>query len=290
MWIFICNFAKNNKVMIKNIGKKFRNCKGVYKITCNGNNQLYIGSSVDIQKRWQQHISHLRKGVHSSVYLQNSYNKYGEDSLNFEVICILNDSNEIELRNTEWYFIDLYKPQFNSAAPIIYNRTEEWKKRISESTKKLYSENGYINPRKNKGRKYKVLSSNGDIVYNNLSLAEIAHKVGSSDYHSFNNSIRKNGFAIIRKLYYMILPISTQPSEILNLILEYNKNNTNNIKLVNLSGDILTIHSYYYKKIRESIECSKNPLVQFKNELITYAFLPLYIEIYTEKHLNILGS
>ena len=88
----------------------------------------------------------------------------------------------------------------------------------------------------------------------------------------------------------MILPINTQPSEILSLILEYNKNNTNNIKLVNLSGDILTIHSYYYKKIRESIEYSKNPLVQFKNELITYAFLPLYIEIYTEKHLNILGS
>ena len=114
MWIFIYNFAKNNKVMIKNIGKKFKNCKGVYKITCNGNN----------------HISHLRKGVHASVYLQNSYNKYGEDSLNFEVICVLNDSNEVELRNTEWYFIDLYKPQFNSAAPIIYNRTEEWKKRI----------------------------------------------------------------------------------------------------------------------------------------------------------------
>ena len=71
---------------------------------------------------------------------------------------------------------------------------------------------------------------------------------------------------------------------------ESEKNNTNNIKLVNLSGDILKIHSYYYKKIRESIEYSKNPLVQFKNELITYAFLPLYIEIYTEKHLNILGS
>ena len=79
MWIFTCNFAKNNKVMIKNIGKQFRNCKGVYKITCNGNNQLYIGSSVNIQARWQQHISHLRKGVHSAVYLQNSYKKYGED-------------------------------------------------------------------------------------------------------------------------------------------------------------------------------------------------------------------
>jgi group I intron endonuclease len=58
---------------------------GVYKITCLANNKIYVGSSSNIYMRWYRHISNLKYN-RSNPNLQNSYNKYGKDSLKFEII------------------------------------------------------------------------------------------------------------------------------------------------------------------------------------------------------------
>jgi len=60
---------------------------GIYKITCNDNKKYYIGSSVDIQKRWCRHKRELNRNIHTNKYLQNAWNKYGNNSFTFEVIC-----------------------------------------------------------------------------------------------------------------------------------------------------------------------------------------------------------
>lgn len=91
--------------MQRNIGKDYESWCGVYRITCIGNSQIYIGSSVNIRERWQQHLALLRRNRHSSTYLQNSYNKYGEDSFKFEVLVRLIEFNEEVLRDLEWYYI-----------------------------------------------------------------------------------------------------------------------------------------------------------------------------------------
>lgn len=62
---------------------------GIYKITCLSNDKIYIGSSVDIKKRWNSHKHYLRKGIHANNYLQNSWNKYGEKNFKFEVVEII---------------------------------------------------------------------------------------------------------------------------------------------------------------------------------------------------------
>ena len=85
--------------------------KGIYKIVCLGNNKIYISKSIDIESRFKKHLSDLRLNKHHSIYLQNSYNKYGENSLVFDIVeeCDDNISQE-ELSLKEIKYIE----EFNS--------------------------------------------------------------------------------------------------------------------------------------------------------------------------------
>lgn len=85
---------------------------GIYEIKNITTNQIYIGSSVYIKHRKNSHFSQLRRGVHSNKKLQNSYNKYGEDSFLFSTIKYC--SYEV-LREEEQTYINMYKPYFNAS-------------------------------------------------------------------------------------------------------------------------------------------------------------------------------
>lgn len=50
---------------------------GIYKILNTVNNKVYIGSAVDIKKRWRDHKWYLKKNMHHNSHLQFAYNKYG---------------------------------------------------------------------------------------------------------------------------------------------------------------------------------------------------------------------
>lgn len=71
---------------------------GVYLIRNVTTKQVYVGSSCDIKHRWAVHKSALRGGYHDNKYLQNSWNKYGENTFVFEVhaLCELTDLLEQE--------------------------------------------------------------------------------------------------------------------------------------------------------------------------------------------------
>lgn len=59
---------------------------GIYAIENLVNGKLYIGSSVNVNKRKNEHFNKLRKGIHHSRHLQRAFNKYGEISFIFRVI------------------------------------------------------------------------------------------------------------------------------------------------------------------------------------------------------------
>lgn len=42
---------------------------GVYLITNNINGKMYIGSSINIERRWKEHLRDLRNGNHHAIYL-----------------------------------------------------------------------------------------------------------------------------------------------------------------------------------------------------------------------------
>jgi len=61
--------------------------QGIYKIqSFIKPERFYIGSALDINVRWRNHINSLRKGRHHSKKLQNHFNKYGESDLLFSII------------------------------------------------------------------------------------------------------------------------------------------------------------------------------------------------------------
>ena len=67
---------------------------GIYEIYNIKTGKRYIGSSKNIESRWQSHISGLKRGDHHNYYLQKDYHRYGEDSFVFTVIKIV-DSEDL---------------------------------------------------------------------------------------------------------------------------------------------------------------------------------------------------
>ena len=53
----------------------------VYKITCNKNNLVYVGSTTrGVKQRWLEHLHYLRYGTHKSKAMQTCFTDHGEDS------------------------------------------------------------------------------------------------------------------------------------------------------------------------------------------------------------------
>lgn len=79
---------------------------GIYKITNTINNKIYIGSAVDLCQRWSDHKSFLRKQKHQNKYLQQSFNKHGQDAFIFTVLmyCDKKDLLFFEQRFIDFYF------------------------------------------------------------------------------------------------------------------------------------------------------------------------------------------
>lgn len=107
----------------------------IYKITNLKTNQIYVGSTTQFSARKRCHLSLLRRNLHHSPILQNSYNKHGSE--NFQFSFLEEDiSNEILLER-EQCWIDELKPHFNilpvAGTCLGAKRSEETKKKISEA-------------------------------------------------------------------------------------------------------------------------------------------------------------
>jgi len=76
---------------------------GIYYIENLINNKKYIGQTQDIYSRWKTHKWKLNNNRHHNKYLQNAWNKYGEDNFKFGIIEICNDTKLCEL---EIYYIE----------------------------------------------------------------------------------------------------------------------------------------------------------------------------------------
>lgn len=82
--------------------------QGVYKIENINNGRVYIGSSKDIEKRWQEHLDALAAGTHHSYKLQKDYDALeNKDDLKFEVLVIV--KNVEDLPGLEQYYYDKYQ-------------------------------------------------------------------------------------------------------------------------------------------------------------------------------------
>lgn len=193
---------------------------GVYVIKNNVNGKQYVGSSIDLRMRRIQHFSKLRCGKHVNSHLQNAYNKYGSEAFEFEILEIIEITDNIKesLLNREQFWIDNLKPEYNilqvAGSNYGYHHSDETKSKISNSMKgvkkspehaqhireaqkgKTLSEEhiqhlkeGYAK-RKNKTPHCTRISIDG-IVYN--SLKEASEKTGVK-YNTIQKRLKNNKF------------------------------------------------------------------------------------------------
>ena len=114
------------------------NIGGIYIIINKCNGKYYIGSSKDIYKRWNSHISDLRRKEHCNKHLQSAFNKYGEE--NFSMFLIEKCELNLLLQKEEYWINKLqshihgYNIQQNPVRPLLGKKlSEETKRKLSIS-------------------------------------------------------------------------------------------------------------------------------------------------------------
>lgn len=58
----------------------------IYRIVCTPTSQVYVGQTTDLERRYGQHFSKLRRNTHSNSLLQEAFNQYGASAFEFEII------------------------------------------------------------------------------------------------------------------------------------------------------------------------------------------------------------
>lgn len=73
-------------------------------------NYIYVGSTINIQTRWKDHIRELKYNRHHNKFLQRSWNRNGEEYFQFGILEITHDNYRF-IR--EQYYIDSIKKLYN---------------------------------------------------------------------------------------------------------------------------------------------------------------------------------
>lgn len=105
---------------------------GIYEIKNILNSKRYIGSTtMSFQKRLNHHRSLLRAGNHKNNYLQNSWDKYGEDNFVFSILEVVDKCCTLTV---EQVYIDKEKPEYN-INPLASGTPNLSKETIDKRTK-----------------------------------------------------------------------------------------------------------------------------------------------------------
>lgn len=167
----------------------------IYNIICLSTGKGYIGSTINTYKRKSGHFEKLRKKIHYNSYLQNAFNKYGEENFTFDVIfsCCSKYRNKIE----SWFINkSSFSSEFNYLS--VDNRNYD----ISCKYKKLKKEDILLIK---------------EYICKGLTVKEIAKLLKVS-----KNSISK----IINNEYYIDVILS---KDIIKILKENNSNHLKNI-------------------------------------------------------------
>lgn len=118
---------------------------GIYCIENKITHKKYIGQTTSIYDRWRKHKCELNNNSHDNDYLQNAWNKYGEDMFSF---TILEQCSFDELNDKERYYIDFYNTldrdygyNLKSGGQDNNTLSDYVKEKISNGNKKYYDEN-----------------------------------------------------------------------------------------------------------------------------------------------------
>lgn len=111
------------------------NTSGIYAIRNSTNDKVYVGSSVNMHRRSNQHFNDLRNNRHHNNHLQNAWNKYGENSFDFEVLEYVEENQLIE---KEKIWLDEFPKECFNLMEVVekdFRHSIETKEKISKGNK-----------------------------------------------------------------------------------------------------------------------------------------------------------
>lgn len=126
---------------------------GIYCITCLINGRKYVGATRRFSERKYHHFHTLRKGTHRNDFLQRSFDKYGEENFEFQVLESVEHGKPLHELEVHWIkTLDTFNNGFNlTLGGEITKQSEYTKKKRSESLKgknnPMYGRNGELNPK-----------------------------------------------------------------------------------------------------------------------------------------------
>jgi|WetSurSiteA1Bulk_404760.scaffolds.fasta_scaffold08252_2 group I intron endonuclease len=132
---------------------------GIYCIENLINGKKIIGKTKNFKKRKAKHFSNLNKNIHYNTYLQNAFNKYGNNNFKFWIVEEYHPDKKL-LDLMEIYFIAYYNSFIKDGGGynltrggdggLGYIHTDEWRekasKRVSGIKNPMYGKNGILNP------------------------------------------------------------------------------------------------------------------------------------------------
>ena len=147
----------------------------VYKITNKKNGMVYIGSSIDVERRWRQHKeSSINESDHHYNYpLMIAFREFGIANFTFEVIDTLSNWEEMIEAEHNWIIKE------NCVIPNGYNQTNKTDSPMFDPTiaKKMSN-----TKREKYGKKVCEIDNENNIINIWLSLAEAGEKTGLDRY------------------------------------------------------------------------------------------------------------
>lgn len=218
---------------------------GIYKITNKINNNAYIGLSVDIERRWKDHIRRAQNsdGKEFDKVLYKAFRKYGIDNFSFEVIeqCLPEELNEKEA-----YWISYYDTYYHG-----YNMT--------------LGGDSSINVGGEKHPNHKVTEA--DVIY--IRQLWASKTISTREmYYEFKNRIGKTGFKKIYswQTWKKILPeLNTQENRNWhrNNLISYSNVGEKNVNSFISDAQEQEIYNRYLKG--ESLESIYKDFPQYSN-------------------------
>ena len=127
---------------------------GIYRCVCLNTGRSYVGQSVSLAKRKQEHLNSLKRHNHPNSYLQRSWDKHGEYNFDWHTIetCQVEELDDLEIYWIEHYeaFKDGYNHTIGGGGARGFKHSEESKEkrrqRMLGANNPMYGRTGALNP------------------------------------------------------------------------------------------------------------------------------------------------